>query len=786
MIRHPLLTPIGHALLGCGLLAACLPAAAQTAAPAAARPPASAASQPEAAPTAPPAAAGKSLELPVIVVTAQKRVQNVKEVPIAVSVVNGEQLDKQGIRSIGDLSKTAASLEFGDQQAGGAGGSASIRGIGTAVFTSSAESSVGVVVDGVPQGNTAGGSLFDLDRVEVLRGPQGTLFGKNASAGVLNLVTTAPRIGRFEGTASAEFSGGQTRNAVLRGAVNVPINGMSALRVTAHADRLQGVYENRYTGEDSQTGANGVRLRYLLKPSADLVVNLIADHDVTRTTGATFFAPFVANAVNTAGNHQPRAEFAACGVNVSSTNNQVCSDVPEHLRTVVGGVSGQVDYTLGGGMTLTSITAMRERSGGPDDSRSISMNLAPDKITNTAGSSYARQLSQEVRLASAPRQPVEWVVGAFFSDYDAWNSNTTNIYPSPFAPSPPVPRSISTRIDRATQIQSAALFGQAITQLSEQASLVTGLRYTQDKVHDTYFGTQNVAFQPFAAPTSTCKRGGTAKEHNLSGKLGLLYTVDKSTNFYATITRGYKGPQIVDDCTPPQSGHLSSPSSAIQPEVPTSLEAGVKTTLLDRRLNLDLAVFRTRIRNFQEQNCTLSPVGALVCTPLNVPSVTTSGMELDLRARLTPALTLSASGALILGTEYPQGFSFDGNDVTGQRLLYSPKGKLTLGVEYATPVFGEYEWTLGADLTYKTRVRYCNTLAVECSFKAHTIAGLHTGLRNPADTWGLNVFVRNATDERVPSAILYPLPGKGAGSGYAYSLSSASFRSYGVTLDLKF
>jgi iron complex outermembrane receptor protein len=600
---------------------------------------------------------------------------------------------------------------------------------------------------------------------------------------VLNLVTTAPRIGRFEGTASAELAGGQTHNGVVRGALNVPINDISALRVTAHADRLTGVYENVYNGEDSQIDSGGVRLRYLLKPGADLSINLIADHDITKTTRATFFAPFVANETNAAGDHQPRAEFAACGVNVTSTNNQVCSDVPEHLRTLVGGFSGQVDYTLGNGLTITSITAMRERRGGPDDSRSISMNLAPDKVTNTGGGSYTRQLSQELRLASAPRQQVEWVVGAFFSDYDAWNTNTTGIYPSPFAPSPPVPRNITTRIDRDTTIQSAAVFGQAITRLSEQASLVTGLRYTHDKVQDRYLATQDVAFDGFSAPTSTCDRGGSAKQSNVSGKLGLLYALDKETNFYATLTRGYKGPQIVDDCTP---GAPLADATTINPEIPTSLEAGVKTTLLDRSLNLDVAVFRTRIKDFQEQNCTLSPVGALVCTPLNVPRVTTSGLEVDLRARVTPEFTVNASGALILGTEYPSGFSFDGNDVGGQRLLYSPKGKLTLGAEYSTSVFGDYEWNLGGDVTYKTRVRYCNTLADECTYQPHAIVGLRTGLRHPSDTWGLSLFVRNATDERVPSAILYPLPGKGAGSGYAYSLSSASFRSYGVSLDYKF
>jgi iron complex outermembrane receptor protein len=195
--------------------------------------------------------------LATVVVTAQKRAQNIKEVPIAMSVVNAAQLEKAGVRDIGDLSKTAASLEFGDQKSGGAGGSASIRGIGAAVFTTSAESSVGVVVDGVPQGNTASGLMLDLARVEVLRGPQGTLFGKNASAGVLNMTTQAPMIGDSSASFSLETKG--HRGGSVRGTVNVPINEMSALRASAIVDRNKGDYHNVYTGEDSKIDKGGLR-----------------------------------------------------------------------------------------------------------------------------------------------------------------------------------------------------------------------------------------------------------------------------------------------------------------------------------------------------------------------------------------------------------------------------------------------------------------------------------------------------------------------------------------------
>ncbi|WP_233151767.1 TonB-dependent receptor [Pelomonas sp. KK5] len=729
--------------------------------------------------------------LETVVVTAQKRTQNLKEVPVAISVIGAEQLQQQGVKDITDLSRSAASLEFGDTKTGGAGGSASIRGIGTAVFTTSAESSVGIVVDGVPLGNTAGGALFDLERVEVLRGPQGTLFGKNASAGVLNMVTKAPRLGSFEGTASIEIDGkdvlgSRLGNTVLRGAVNLPVNDISALRVTAHVDKLTGVYHNTFSDKDSTNAGTGMRVRYLLKPDADLSINLIADYDSTRSRNAVFFAPAIANTTNTAGDHAPLAEFAACGVTVNPRNNQVCSDAPEIWDSHVGGLSAQIDKTLAGGVTLTSITAVREYRLGPQEI-GIDMSEGYDKVRSTDNATKTRQLSQELRLSSPGHQQVDWVAGLFVSDYHSHKLSTTTIFPPTFLPSPPVPRSIATIADTTTDSGSAALFGQASFKLDEQASLLAGLRYTRDRVKDAQTQTGTVAFEGFALPSTVESAQGAARKSDLSGKLGLQYALNKLTNAYLTLSRGYKGPQI--DTSSPIAAMSASGTAAgvvVKAEQPTSLEAGLKTSLLDRRVDLDLAVFDTKIKNFQEQNCTLTAVGALSCVPLNVPTVKSYGLEMDLRARVLGALTLRASGALILNTEYPAGFTFDNQNVGGQRLLYSPKGKATLGADYDTEVFGGYEWTLGADVTYKTAVRLCNTLAPECSYKAHSIVGLRTGLRSPDDKWGVGLFVRNAGDERVPNAIIYPLPGKGAGSGYAYSLGANSFRTVGLTADIKF
>jgi iron complex outermembrane receptor protein len=719
-----------------------------------------------------------------VVVTAQKRAQSIKEVPVAITAVSAAQLEEAGVKDIGDLSKTAASLEFGDQSAGGPGGSASIRGIGTAVFTVSAESSVGVVVDGVPQGATASGLILDLARVEVLRGPQGTLFGKNASAGVLNMVTQEPIIGDRSGSVSVELKG--THGDAVRATGNIPLNNISALRIAGIAERNKGVLHNVLTGKDSITDNGGARLRYLLKPNRDLSVNLIGEASNKLNENAVFFAPSVAYATNAAGNHKPLAEFASCGVTVSKTNNQVCSDGAEIQHTKVRGLSAQVDWTMPSGATLTSITAYRTRKQGPD-TINISMGTTPDRIYNFTPHQDARQFSQELRIASPIKQPLEYVAGLFYADAANYKDSTTEILPAAFLPSPPVPRSIDTDAVQHADLKTKALFGQATWHLTDDTGLIAGLRYTRDSVSADQLQSSVVAFAPFTLPPSVKSSSGHADQSNVSGKLGLQHTLSKTANVYATLSRGYKGPQI-DTSTPINvaANAGSYPGYTVKPEIPTSFEVGSKLSFLDRRLDVDVAAFHTKIKDFQEQNCTLTAVGALSCVPLNVPNVTTKGLEADIRARPVPQLQLGMSLAVILDTAYPTGFTFDNVNVGGQRLTYSPRNKATLNGDYSWNLPGDYQLKFGGDLVYKSRVRYCNTLDQECSFGGHSVASLRLALRSPDDTWGVEVYDRNLSDKRVPNAILYPLPGKGAASGFAYSLGENSFRRIGVNVDYRF
>ena len=262
-----------------------------------------------------------------IIVTAQKLEENMKEVPIEQTVDVAAQLQDQNVTTIADLSRTAPALEM-IQSFGGPGGGGQIRGIGTQSFTRSAEGAVGIVVDGVSQGNLNINNIFDTSQVEVLRGPQGTLFGLTSSAGVINMVTNAPDPSKFESIWHAEYAnkgtaGSEYGQELIHGVVNIPLPGDSALRVAGSIDDNKGVQHNSFTGEDDTVHNYGVRARYLWRPSDDFTVNVIADYQKIVQHGAQGGA--IAAFTYVTADPTLAAQLAACGITAGFGNQDRCA-----------------------------------------------------------------------------------------------------------------------------------------------------------------------------------------------------------------------------------------------------------------------------------------------------------------------------------------------------------------------------------------------------------------------------------------------------------------------------
>jgi len=751
-----------------------------------------------------------------IVVTAQKRQEKLQDVPIAITVVGEEQLNNQHIYSINDLARTTPALEM-IQAFGGPGGGGQIRGIGTQSFTRSAEGAVGVVLDGVPQGNVNTSNIFDMQRVEVLRGPQGTLFGLTSSAGVINMVTVAPDPSKFEAKVHLDYSdkgtaGSKFGEQTIRGVVNVPVGESSALRLSATGDKTTGVQYNETTDEDTVSKDYSVRLRYRMQASDNIEMNLIADYDkFTANYGSPAFNYVSASPYLT-------TQLAACGIVPSYANQSRCPVNPQEDNSKTYGASAQFDIGAGN-YDLTSITAFRKRTGGPLSMDimglpSVYLNVvAPPgpendvQIFQSGGTSAASQFSQELRIASPAGERLEYVAGLFYSDYEAKSGVTPGgafnvrihlITPPTFQPT--IIPAVTSGTFTETSNKSTAAFGQMTFHATESLGLIAGLRYTRQSITDQ--ASANI-YAPISATNQPTY--GDLDEDNVSGRLGLQYKFNPDLSGYASAVRGYKGPQV----SPASQGNEPT---VIAAELPTSFEVGMKGAFLDGKLGIDANIFYTDVKDYQGQRCRVNSIGALACTPETVSSVVTKGVELSIYGE--PLTGLALNGGFIYNeAEYPSGWTgynpddlrdpvpdtmIGKTDLSDQQIVGVPKTKFNLAADYSFPL-GSVQGFLGADTVYKSDMRLGPTGDSRFVYPAHWTTGARLGVRSSNDSWSVMLFGRNLGDDHEPITLFggpsftAPHPGNpdpalanGFVNGVSGWMTPASLRQVGLSIDLKF
>jgi iron complex outermembrane receptor protein len=743
----------------------------------------------QAAPTA-------SGELTEIVVTAEKRSERLIDVPVAITVISAEQLDRQHVYSIADLARTTPSLEM-VQAFGGPGGGGQIRGIGTNSFSPTAEGAVGIVVDGVPQGNVNISNLFDLQQVEVLKGPQGTLFGLTSSAGVINMTTAAPDPSKFEVKAHVDYSdkgraGSEFGEETVRAVLNLPLTSIAAVRLAVSDDRIKGVQVNDFDHTDNISTEWGARLRFLVKPTDDLDVNLIADYD---RRGQNYNDPQF-NYVSA--NPALAAELAACGITASYDNNARCGNQRNDLNYRNYGASGQIDYRLAGAV-LTSITGYRKQITAPNDFDPQGLAAEFQQIFSVGQTSSGRQFTQELRVTNSGPQTVEYTAGVFYSSYSAETAyvpgggffvGTFDIPPTPFMPPPfPFTPFVTMATSTATTNKSEAAFGQLTYHITEQLGLLGGLRYTHQSL--TAFTSANLV-----PPALTPAQFGSLSEDNVSGLLGLQFAISQDLKSYVKVVRGYKGPQV----TPAAQG---SPQSVIGAEIPTEFELGIKGSSLEHRLTWDADVFYSRVHDYQGQSCSLNPVGALVCVGQSVPQVTTKGVELNLIGQIAAGLSVNV-GYVYDVAKYPAGYTgYDPNNLVGgttdlsnQQLAGVPKNKLSLSGEYAYTFGAAAQAFLSADTVFKSAMRLGPTADPRFVYPKNWNTGLRLGVRAPSDMWSVALFARNLGRDREPVTLFggpsFTPPGAnpaapaGTVNGVSGWATVNSLRQVGITADVKF
>lgn len=735
-----------------------------------------------------PAAPAADDAIAEVVVTAQKREEKLQEVPLAVSVVGAAQLQQQNIQNVQDLVRATPSLEvFG--QPGNPDTRIGIRGISTNSFSITSEQAVSIVADGVVLGRAPLVSLFDIGQIEVLRGPQGTLFGKNASAGVVSITTNKPDPSKFEVIGHADLSG-KYDYRLLQGTVNLPISDEAAVRISAGQSYTSGFLHNAVRDEDSIADVKGARARLLWEPRSGLSFNLIADYEKQKTSEQLYlqFARYDNPAT-------PGVDpIPGCGGALASPSNRTaCGGDPSQYAGESWGFSAQGDLDLGP-VALTSITSVRRylQDGNLD-------------VDGLPGAYYAngnvfdnKVFSQELRLASNSGERLEYVAGLYYSKADVYNYLTQNFGALLFG------FPIGNPNEYDAELESIAAFGQVSYRVSEPLRLTAGARVTRDEVSmvsQSFLETPPYIPPPLNSGPLGDPLRGSDTVNNFSWRLAADYKLNETTMAYASVSKGYKGPQVVfnpPSFLPVLFGGGITPASVdiVDPEYPTDYEAGIKSTLLDGRMIANLNFFHTTIRDFQSSS--LNAQGG--STPGNISKIVTKGVELDLFGRPLRGLTLSG-GAIYNKATYPDyivsctsyaprcvnGFE----NVEGQQLVAAPKWKITLASEYerALPFFG-LSGFVGGDMVYRANIRYLENSDPRTQTGVNAIFGARLGVRSLDQGWTLALFARNLFDERYPQYLYAPyLFSQQSSPGYdtaGQALSTESFRFIGMSLDVRF
>jgi iron complex outermembrane recepter protein len=735
-------------------------------------------------------AAAETRRIETVVVTAQKREENLQDVPLAVSAVTGATLVAQGVRSVQDLSVISPSVSYGSS-ANTRGEGLQVRGVGTQIFGDGVEQSVGVVIDGVPMGRNGMGirDLIDVAQVEVLRGPQGMLFGKNASAGLINVTTRLPELETNSLDLRASFA--TLNEQKLSATANLALGDSAALRVTASSNSRDGYIRNIQRNEDLGGFDNtNLRARLLWEATEDLRILLNLDYANSNALCCTWTARS-APATTPFG-----ALNAAAGIVPSPTNLRNAAGARFFQDQDNWGTSLQADWDLGWGV-LTGIAAYSYWLAVDNNDPDI---LPINVLDRNSGDSVVRQGSLEVRLTSPGGQPLEWTVGLFALNMTNKGGNTQA--GTLGQPLPPGATLGATRRS-TTENESRAIFGQVGYTFFEKLKLIAGGRYSDEDLSVDYVnGQASGTIAPFPGRFNGVARASRG-ETNFSWRLTAQYDFTDDIMAYATVAEGYKGPAY--DQAP-----VSSQIIFANPEIPTTYEAGFRTTLFDGTTIFNGALFQTTFENFQAQVFDQNVFPARFITA-NAGELETKGVELEFLSEPIEGLTLTGNAAWIDAkyTDFKNVACYAGQaqlpfgtprtdprqciriiSATGPFVTTADGNRLTNSPEFSANFSAAYERPVGAFIA-SGRISYA--WKGDVSFSAagdpnlrqdgYGLLGAEIGIGAENGRWKVRVFGRNLGDEQFVNNII-PQPVLGATGVYSQFPSAEARRIVGVSLDL--
>lgn len=679
-----------------------------------------------------------------ITVTARRRSESLQTVPVAVTVMSGAQAAAQNLFNIQDMSAEIPSVEF-RTGASNKDRDVFIRGIGTITTSPGVEPSVSTVVDGVvlDRPGQATAEMLDIDRVEVLRGPQGTLFGKNASAGVVNIVTTDPTAETHGYADGSWFSGGNEYR--IKGGVSGALVGNQLLgSVSAVYSHYDGNVDNLYNGVTLNGFERyGAHTKLIFDPNEDLKVTFNADwmHERdTVPTGVPLSSSQVAYPTNIV---KPNDNFAAAladaGIVPSPTNGNVSQNVNSNVRDENGGASITADWNMGGGYTLTSITGYRKWQNDQDqDYDQLSQRTTAFPNVEDHGYLSFYQISEEARIASPKGHFIDYQAGVYYLhavDTELYHRDVSQLVTANIVNN-------SGTSNYGTTGNNYSIFGEANLNFTNSFRAILGVR----GIHDTLdYNFNRVATSPVPVPAIALDftSAGSTSDNGYADRAGLQYDFSQDLHGYVTYSRGYTGPAYNVFFNMGASAQL-----ALKPETSNAYEVGFKSRTLNDRLQVNLALFLTDFDNYQA-NFQDVLNGALVTRLINAGSVSTRGVEADFAYKPVDDFTLSGAAAYtrarVDNFNCPPQAAASCN-INGQPLPFAPDWKLNVDANYVIPMTGSLDLVLDSDYHWQSKVQYQLTETPDTIQGAYGIWDASVGVSEKSG-WKITAVVKNIADK---------------------------------------
>jgi iron complex outermembrane recepter protein len=756
-----------------------------------------------AATASPATQAPPELQLKEVVVTARDRAESLQKVPVSADVVGGDAIAKQSLGSLVDLAETVPSVHISND---GAGGQMFIRGIGSG-SNETFDQSVATFVDDIYHGSAheTAGTFLDVERVEILKGPQTTFFGNNAIAGAINVVTAKPTTDAFGGYARALY--GQYGQYATEAALNIPVSDEFALRIAGNTNGMDGWQKNPYAGENQPNERNAAgRISALWRPNEDFDAIL----KIEDTTNKDYTG-------NVIGDCPPPPPFTAAGFCQTALSLGLPTGAKSNINTTAAGQGiflDTFDSVLTANyhrwnQTFTSVSGYSHYTS----TQNLDASATPqDLLGFQVGETYG-QFSQELRITSPTAQPIEYLGGIYFqTDHTNGDPGALSYFfltptiegiPGFAAMVPYLPLGESPNFLQDEQVYS--MFAAATWHITDRLRLNAGIRQSWDRKDSSlssFYGTATQQFGGIVPYPAALEPALTGLASSLLGAIsntssaqtysafmpsaGIQYDFTPQSMAYFSYARGFKAGV-------PVTGFAGIESPPLQPEYVNAYELGVKTEWLQNRLLLNLDVFRSDYTNLQVSSTRFTPEGAPISIITNAASSRSQGVEFEGQWLVSDSFRIETTATYLdsrytdyrnANTTYLQSFCAGDptlsdcarlfpsgvpavQNLSGQPTEFAPDWSGSVTGAYAAHLPGSYDLTTSLTAIYSSSYFFGNNVTDDSLLRqdAYTRLDGRLSLDFPDGRWSLDLIARNLTNAFV-------IAGGNGGTGLPTALGS--------------